>query len=298
MTTNLIQAYRNRSEAVQRQLLAGFTRSEIVQSMRVSRAVVDREIARLKEVGALDETPSDEARVEREIASGKRCGCGLLKPHDFLQRLTSCTLVLLAMVLGSGCGVISDMVNSEDPGIPIQHGPATVWLRYADGVTPADPGTLYPGLVPPAANCDRACKDAMLAGLHARFGDLAVDFVEDRPAGPHYTEVLSSGGDAWTPDGHAGRGGVSPWWCQGYPNGTSFVFMVGDVDDNTLAVMVAHEIGHLFGLEHTANDVTLMGPYASAGGQSFGNAETVDDQCNRPIQDEPAMLAAMLGYRP
>ena len=301
MTTNLFQAYRNRSEAVQRQLLAGFTRSEIVQSMRVSRAMVDREIARLKEVGAIDEAPGDEARVEREIASGKRCGCGLLKPHDFLQRLTSCTLMLLAMVLGSGCGAISDMVNVEDPGIPVQHGPATVWLRYADGVTPAPVSSIYAGLVPPLAQCDDRCRGALLDGLRARFGDLDIDFVEGEPAGPHYTLVLSSGDNAWAAVENPKIGGISPWRCEGIPGGTSFIFYAGQVDDDTLAIATAHELGHLLGLEHTLDDgatATLMAPAANTRGQSFGNAQTVDDQCNRPVQYEPAMLAAMLGYRP
>jgi hypothetical protein len=92
---DLVAAYRRRSLSVQGQLLAGKTLSEIVQTMRVSRAVVQREIQRLQQMGALDEQPDEveaaEARVEREVKAGTRCGCGLLKPHDFLQRLSVCT---------------------------------------------------------------------------------------------------------------------------------------------------------------------------------------------------------------
>jgi hypothetical protein len=197
---------------------------------------------------------------------------------------------LLWMML-SGCEAMPE---------PMAHGPAAVWLDYADGATPAPTGSMYTGLVPPAADCDGACRGRLQDGLRARFGDLAIDFVESEPAGPHLTVVLSSGGDAWTTDSNPRRGGISQFTCQPIAGATSFVFLVGNVDDDTLAIMVAHELGHDLGLEHTMDDgstATLMAPDATIRGQSFGNAQVVDDVCGRTVQDEPKMLEQALGYR-
>lgn len=33
-----------------------------------------------------------QARAKREIADGTRCGCGLLLPHDYANRVRACTL--------------------------------------------------------------------------------------------------------------------------------------------------------------------------------------------------------------
>ena len=218
--------------------------------------------------------------------------------------------ILLPWAMSPGCAApqADDMVYqpvaaaTAAPGSaaePPAAGGTLVWLDYADGSTPAPADSMYAGLVPPAAGCGDARRAELRTGLRARFGDLAIDFVEAEPAGPHMTVVLSSGGDSWTPDGYPGRGGISPFTCGVYL-GTSFVFRAGDSDEDTAAIMVAHEVGHLFGLEHTLDNgqyATLMAPVASARGESFGLAATVDDRCGRATQDEPEILVAALGYR-
>jgi hypothetical protein len=215
----------------------------------------------------------------------------------------------LGLVAGllNGCAEYVDMMPPPSPPPAPAPAPAAlalavphvVWLNYADGTTPVPSGALFQGDVPfSAGDCDRACRDSLLGSLDARFSGLDLAFTEALPAGPHYTVMLNSGGNAWQGENRPNVGGEAPFLCDGTPGATAFVYLAGDVDADTLVVIAAHEIGHMFGLEHTADGPstsTIMNTDANPRGQAFGVDATVDDACNRPIQDEPAILAAALG---
>jgi len=221
-------------------------------------------------------------------------------------------LLALGLVAGLvGCAV--DALGTLDEPAPIAaptpsaplvtstaH-PVVVWLDFHDGTpTPiADDGCF--GRVPQLpVECDLDCRGEVLVGLEAGFGDLAVTFTTAHPITEDYLAMIIVGGTSESCTGLQ-LGGEAPLACSPISRGSGYVFQgyVGGPNDGVkLASAVAHELGHMLGLNHSADDHDFMtqGPV----GIHFSNSATPDGQpaCDGSMfQDEPALLAARVGYR-
>jgi hypothetical protein len=128
------------------------------------------------------------------------------------------------------------------------------------------------------------------------FADFNVIFTLTRPAsGSYYTAVVSSGGGAWC-DVKDTVAGVSPRVCAPIQSGVAFTLDGGSSAHDT-AVIIAHEQGHLLGLEHVTDDNEIMYPFICQSCDGFENSTfTVsDDACRRPTQNSHQMMMQALG---
>ena len=211
-------------------------------------------------------------------------------------------ILALGLVAGLvGCAQYDEVFAPERTVAVAGPHPAVVWLDFHDGTpTPtADDGCIDHAPQLPV-ECDLECRGEVLVGLEAGFGDLAVTFTTSHPITGDYLAMIIVGGMSESCTGIA-VGGLAPVACQPIARGSGYVFQgyVGDTNDGvSLASAVAHELGHMLGLTHSADDHDFMtqGPV----GIHFGVSATPDGQpaCDGSMyQDEPALLAARVGYR-
>jgi hypothetical protein len=182
--------------------------------------------------------------------------------------------------------------------------PKLVYLMYADGKN--QPSSDYNSCVGPAPkfNCTFAptlaeCQREIQAYLDKWYADFNVVFTLTKPAsGTYYTVVVSSGGGAWC-DASPKVAGVSPFSCSGVESSVSNVLLGGQSAKQT-AIIIAHEQGHLLGLEHVADEGDIMNPTICSGCDGFEDqALTVTgDRCARASQNSYAMMKASLGAWP
>ena len=207
-------------------------------------------------------------------------------------------LVRLAAPVGVAAEIPGVAASSQAGSVE----PKVIYLLYADGKTSSPPtsGDACSGVVP-AFNCTFGtsildCEQQIQTLLDHWFADFNVIFTLSRPTGGSYdTAVVSSGGGAWcgVKDTTAG---AAPRVCAPVRTGVAFTLDGGSSAHDT-AVVIAHEEGHLLGLEHVTDDNEIMFPFICAGCDGFeNNTFTVsDDACTRPTQDSYRMMMQALG---
>jgi hypothetical protein len=182
---------------------------------------------------------------------------------------------------------------------------ALVYLFFADGTTPLPAGLTCNGaLVPPAHRCDldgarapEACRRAIVAHLERWYAAFDVRFTTVAPAGPHQTVVVTSDG-RWC-GAPPERLGEAPASCQPLAEGAAFVHRCV-FSSELCAALIAHEHGHLMGLEHvgSATDIMAAGGCSScAGFEDRDNPVVPPSACDRASQNAHRWLARHLGSR-
>jgi hypothetical protein len=197
--------------------------------------------------------------------------------------------------------------------------PAYLWLWYADG-GPAPVDSQYCGdIVPPAFQCNYGsgidsarvddCKQQVQTLLDAWYKDFNLVFTLTRPpSGDFYTVIITSG---WAkcqdtlPPNEAGmdpsqEAGIAPGnGCIDNPGQTALAIECGH-NAHDCATIIAHEHGHLVGLEHTASrtDVMYSTILSSAAGFDRADSNIVDDLCDLKTQGSYQTMLAALGAWP
>lgn len=152
---------------------------------------------------------------------------------------------------------------------------------------------------------DRAKVVAELAGEVDRlFSPFNIQVVTTRPAAPPYGMVVV-GGQAALCGLPAGYSGLAPLDCgDAWPRDVSFVFSDGITFLPMLAVVVAHEAGHSFGLPHTTESCDVMSNFlCTAGDKRFLDVDapvTPDHlgKCGLSSTNSHALLLQALGPAP
>jgi hypothetical protein len=139
---------------------------------------------------------------------------------------------------------------------------------------------------------------AALAVIYAPFD---VQFTTERPRGGHYTMALigGRGSDLGYSDGMTGLGRVD---CDNRATDEVVFVFPGEVDRTPAqaATIIAHELGHSFGLAHEVAPADIMFPAVGSPGQTFGDADSPllrPGTCGRSIQNSFQILAATLGKK-
>jgi hypothetical protein len=177
--------------------------------------------------------------------------------------------------------------------------PAYLWLWYADGTSPLpEDGPYCTGIKPPAFKCNYGstlddCQRQVLAYLEAWYADFNILFTLTRPSsGDYYTLIITSQG-AWC-DQETAEGGVAPFNCNDNPGMAAFAFQCGG-SAHACATLIAHEHGHLVGLEHTASATDVMHETVLASSNGFDNQSSLTGQgyCVAAQNSYQQMLAAL-----
>jgi hypothetical protein len=138
-----------------------------------------------------------------------------------------------------------------------------VYLQYADGQTEIpNGGTCNGEAIPPPFACgDGATVDCQLAThaiLDAWFAEFDVAFTLQPPAaGPFQTVVVTDDG-SWCGK-PAGVAGSSRFDCTDQREGVAYALRCGG-SALSCAKIIAHEYGHIVGLEHVMSAAGIMNP--------------------------------------
>ncbi len=143
---------------------------------------------------------------------------------------------------------------------------------------------------------DKGQKD-VITELRLLYGNYAVEFVTTRPTSGDYTMAMSGGTGEGCKKGGAGTVGIAPLDCK-FSNKNDIVFVFGNKLSSAkkLAFVIAHELGHSFGLEHVADNTDIMAP-ALSGATCCWTTSTVTGggSCGRTTQDAKKVLSDNLG---
>lgn len=180
--------------------------------------------------------------------------------------------------------------------------PAYLWLWYADGNAMPTDSPYCSGFRPPAFTCSYGtsvedCQRQVQAYLDPWYADFNLVFSLTRPTnGDYYTVIISSSG-TWCMQDPV-EAGVAPFNCNDNPNATAFAFECG-ASAHACATMIAHEHGHLVGLEHSTDTNDVMYPKVLASAAGFDNASnfTVEGIC-QPSQNSYQQMLTALGSWP
>jgi hypothetical protein len=129
--------------------------------------------------------------------------------------------------------------------------------------------------------------------LDSWYADFNVVFTLTRPpSGDYYAMMITSEG-SWCQQ-NATEAGVAPFNCNDNPGQSAFAFECG-YSAHACATMIAHEHGHMVGLEHTTSTTDVMNPTVLTSSAGFDNKRnaTVDGFCNATQNSYQEMLAAM-----
>jgi hypothetical protein len=224
------------------------------------------------------------------------------------------TLCLLGKISGmASAGAKTDLgdraahrMSGRLPGKP-----AYLWLWYANGgplpETPPACGDVKP---PPAFKCNYGatvedCQQQVQAYLDAWYADFNLVFTLTRPASGDYYALMITGDGSWCPDTSTGtstEAGVANLNCNDNPGSAALVFACG-YNAHACATTIAHEHGHLVGLEHTVSSADVMNSTVLPAATGFeDNVDRVLDDafniCNLTKQNSYQQMLAALGAWP
>jgi hypothetical protein len=132
-------------------------------------------------------------------------------------------------------------------------------------------GAALPAFDPAPYGAPRAAAISRVTGeVAALFADFGLVIVTRRPAAPPY-EMVVIGGEATACGQPAGVPGIAPLDCGDQTPGEIALAFAGTITDlDMLAVVVAHEVAHTFGLVHTMAGCDVMSNYlCEEGRKSF-----------------------------
>jgi Bacterial Ig domain/Matrixin len=142
---------------------------------------------------------------------------------------------------------------------------------------------------------------AVMDKLKIIFATVAVKFVTTRPTSGDYTMAMIGGNGQGISSSSGGAIGVSPLDC-GNKNKNDICVIFGDKiasggspSVTMLATVVAHELGHSFGLDHITDIGGIMYPQAAGATQWAKSKSGTDAKCNKPDQDAVKVLQNNLG---
>lgn len=183
--------------------------------------------------------------------------------------------------------------------------PAYLWLWYSDGgPLPEDSLSSCSGLRPTAFKCNYGatiedCQRQVQAYLDAWYADFNLVFTLTRPSsGDYYAMMITSEG-TWCQQTSTTEAGVAPFNCNDNPGQSAFAFECG-YSAHACATLIAHEHGHMVGLEHTVSTTDIMNQtiLSTATGFDDSSDRVLDDAfniCDLQNQNSYRQMLAALG---
>jgi hypothetical protein len=180
--------------------------------------------------------------------------------------------------------------------------PAYLFLWYADGSPAPEDGPYCTGVRPPAFKCNYGatlddCQRQVQTYLDLFYADFNILFSLTRPpTGDYYVMIITSDG-TWCQQNPI-EAGVAPFNCNDNPEQSAYAFDCG-YSAQACATMIAHEHGHLVGLEHTISITDVMNPTILVTATGFDDKinHTVDGLCE-PTQNSYQQMLTALGAWP
>jgi hypothetical protein len=183
--------------------------------------------------------------------------------------------------------------------------PAYLWLWYSDGSPlPEDTLSSCSGLRPTAFKCNYGatvedCQRQVQAYLDVWYADFNLVFTLTRPpSGDYYAMMITSEG-TWCQQTSTTEAGVAPFNCNDNPGQSAFAFECG-YNAHACATLIAHEHGHMVGLEHTVSTTDVMNQtiLSTATGFDDSSDRVLDDDyniCDLQNQNSYRVMLAALG---
>jgi len=128
------------------------------------------------------------------------------------------------------------------------------------------------------------------------FYKYGVTFVTTRPTSGDYTMVMIGGVGTNIKKGGPGTVGISPLDCKNSNKNDVLVVFGNKVSSiKSVSFVIAHELGHSFGLEHIDNKKGIMYPALQSATEGWAKGNVSGSTCGRSEQDADKVLTDNLG---